>query len=189
MAKGNINKNITIPNILSVARIILVAPFIYFFLEDNYVAAAVILIFSGLSDMFDGMIARKLNQITALGKILDPIADKLTLVSILICFSFKFPVLIPVVALMLLKEILMLLGGAHLINRRITPPAACWYGKVSTSVFYATTVVIVALKAIWDYQNIALTVILMSITAILMLYALVRYTIIYLKLLKEQKNH
>ena len=72
------NQNWTIPNLLSVLRILVIAPFAYFFLNGQLLLAVLFLAFSGLSDMFDGMIARKFNQITELGKMLDPLADKLT---------------------------------------------------------------------------------------------------------------
>ena len=66
---------VTIPNLLTYLRFLLVAPFVYFFLKENYIMAAVTIGLSGLTDCFDGMLARKLNQVTSLGKILDPIAD------------------------------------------------------------------------------------------------------------------
>lgn len=111
-------ENLTVPNILSVLRILLIIPFVFFFLSKNYIAAAAMVIISGLSDMFDGMIARKFNQITALGKILDPIADKLTLVAVIICIGIIVPKIIPLVVILVVKDLLMLLGGAYLIQKR-----------------------------------------------------------------------
>ena len=59
---------VTVPNILTYMRLLLVAPFIYFFLKENYIAAAICVGVSGLTDCFDGMLARRLNQVTSLGK-------------------------------------------------------------------------------------------------------------------------
>ena len=87
--------NLTVPNILSVMRIILIFPFVISILNDNYIHAGIILILSVISDLLDGIIARKLNQITTLGKILDPMADKLTLMAVMICFGIKFPCIFP----------------------------------------------------------------------------------------------
>ncbi len=76
---------VTIPNIITYVRFVLIIPFVYFFLAEQYIYAAICIGLSGLSDCFDGMAARKLNQVTPLGKILDPIADKVTLFAVVIC--------------------------------------------------------------------------------------------------------
>lgn len=189
MNKGIIKKNITIPNILSLIRIILIGPFVNYFIKEDYLTAAIILALSGLSDMFDGMIARKFNQISELGAILDPIADKLTLIAIVICLLILFPILMPLVVLMLIKELAMLICGGDLLRRGITPPSANWYGKLSTVLFYVSTVIIVSLEAIWGYQSNILALVLMTITAIAMGYTLVRYAKLYFGLLKENKRN
>ena len=90
------NKNITIPNLLSVLRILLILPFVYFFMTGNVLLAGLMLALSGLSDLFDGMIARKFNQVTDLGKMLDPVADKLTQGTVAICLAIWEPVLLPI---------------------------------------------------------------------------------------------
>ena len=61
----------TIPNLISIIRILLIFPFVATFITDNYLASAVILVLSGISDMLDGLIARKFNQISEMGLILD----------------------------------------------------------------------------------------------------------------------
>ena len=99
----------TIPNLLSILRIILILPFSIYFLNDEYIMAAVMLILSGITDMFDGMIARKFDQITKLGAMLDPIADKLTLAVVVICVGMKFNVVMPLVVILVVKEVSMLL--------------------------------------------------------------------------------
>ena len=78
----------TIPNAISFTRILLITPFVAFFIKEMYVAAAITVGISGLSDLFDGMIARKFNQESELGKVLDPLADKLTLIAF-IFFNFS----------------------------------------------------------------------------------------------------
>lgn len=72
------NKNLTVPNAMSLFRILVIPFFAYFFLKDNLTAAVIALALSGLSDALDGFVARRFNQITELGKMLDPLADKLT---------------------------------------------------------------------------------------------------------------
>lgn len=183
--KINAKDLITIPNILTYIRIILIIPFIYFFLKENYIAAVICIGTSGLTDCFDGMIARKFNQVTALGKILDPIADKFTLLAVVICMVIYVPVVLPVLIILLLKDVIMLLGGMDLINKGITPPAAKWYGKLGTIVFYFSVFTIIFLRAVFSFENFALDISLLSITAVTMLFALYQYGKIYFHLIKE----
>ena len=70
-----ISKNLTIPNILSVFRILILVPFVFYVNNENYVAAGIVLVISGLTDLFDGFLARSLGQVTHLGEMLDPTAD------------------------------------------------------------------------------------------------------------------
>lgn len=180
------NQNWTIPNLLSVLRILVIAPFAYFFLNDQLLWAVVMLAFSGLSDLFDGMIARKFNQITELGKMLDPLADKLTQGTIAICLAVKHPLLIPILAIFVLKEFGMLIGGCILLKKKKRPCAAKWYGKVATFLFYISAVVIVMMQGVFHLYTTTATIIayvLLGITAAFMIYAMVRYFQIFLQLL------
>lgn len=176
---------VTVPNLITYLRFILIVPFAYFFLEEQYIYSAICIGLSGLSDCFDGLVARKLNQVTSLGKILDPIADKITLLVVVLCMVILVPVVLPVLIVLLLKDVLMLLGGTDLINKGITPPAAKWYGKVGTVVFYISVCIIVFLKAIFNYENFALDLTLLSVTALTMIFALYQYGKIYFQLIKE----
>lgn len=185
---NNFKENCNIPNLLSILRIIIIGPFVYYFLKDNYVMAAVMIAISGLSDMFDGYIARKFNQITKLGAMLDPVADKITLGSVVICMCIKIPVIMPIIIILLVKEILMLLAGLVLLKKHKTPPPAQWYGKVATIVFYISVAVIVFLKAIWGIENMVLTITLVCITVALMFFALIRYFILFLKILEGDSD-
>ena len=80
---------LTIPNLLSVIRILLIPVFAVLFLKDYVIAAVVVIILAELTDLFDGKIARKFNQVSALGKLLDPIADKLSQMAIVIVLIVK----------------------------------------------------------------------------------------------------
>lgn len=175
----------TVPNLITYVRFILIIPFAYFFLKEEYISSAICIGLSGLSDCFDGLAARKLNQVTSLGKILDPIADKVTLLVVVVCMVIFAPVVLPVLIILLLKDVLMLLGGTDLINKGITPPAAKWYGKVGTVVFYISVCIIVFLKAFLNYENFALDLTLLSVTALTMIFALYQYGKIYIQLIKE----
>lgn len=187
--KFKVSDLFTIPNILTYLRIILIIPFVYLFLSEKYIFSAICIAVSGLTDCFDGMIARRFNQVTSLGKILDPIADKATLFAVVICMVIYVPAVLPVLVVLLLKDIIMLLGGIDLINKGITPPAAKWYGKVGTIVFYFSVLLIVALKAFFKIENSIIDFSLLGITAVVMLYALFSYGKIYFQLIKEYRNN
>ena len=179
---------LTIPNLLSMLRIVLIAPFVAFFLQKNYIIAAIALIISGLSDALDGFIARTFNQVTDVGKVLDPIADKLTLISIMVCVTIFSPIVLPVMLVLILKDMGMLVGGSVLIKKGITPPAAKWYGKVSTFMFYISVCLIVFLKAAFNYDNSTLSLLMLSLTTLMMIFSLIKYFMIFLSLINENEN-
>lgn len=186
-----------VPNCMSFARIIIIPFFIYFFLTNNLIAAAALLVLSGLSDMFDGFFARKLNQITELGKILDPIADKLTLGAVVICMWVRYAdrqisVLSVCFAIMILKEFLMALGSIVLLAKGTKPGAAKWYGKVSTVFFYCTMILLVAFELFdvrFPYKDI-LVMTLVIISVALMIGAFFGYAVTAVRILKSlpEKN-
>ena len=142
----------TIPNIISFIRILLIPVFGVLFYQGELLWALLILALSGFTDFIDGKLARKLNQVSELGKMLDPIADKLTQATIAIVYFFTFRnaenetlnLFAWVFLLFILKELVMLVGGALMIAVGIRPGAAEIYGKAATLVFY---VVMVALMA------------------------------------------
>lgn len=183
----NLKEIKTIPNLLSLFRIVLIIPFVIFFLRGNYIAAAVFIIISGITDALDGFVARKFNQITDLGKMLDPLADKLTLISIMICIVILFPIVLPVVAILIIKDIVMMIGASVLLKSDIKPPAARWYGKIGTVMFYFSVALIVFLKAAFNYENPVLSLILLGVTAAMMIFALIEYFLIFIKL-KNSSN-
>ena len=179
---------VTVPNILTYLRFLLVAPFIFFFLNKNYIAAALCIGFSGLSDCLDGFLARKLDQVTSLGKILDPIADKVTLVSVAVCMVIYMPSLLPIMLVMIGKEFLMLLGGLILLIMKIPPPPARWYGKVATVIFYLSVCTIIFLKAAFNITNDMLITVTFIVTAAFMVFALVMYAALIVKQIKAEKQ-
>ena len=122
-----INQNLTVPNALSVLRILIIPFFAWYFRQDQLVAAVALLVLSGLSDCVDGFIARKLNQVTELGKMLDPLADKLTQGVVALCLAVKFPVIGPVLLVFIAKELVMLCGAVVLLKKQKCRPVV-WQG-------------------------------------------------------------
>ena len=139
---------VTVPNLITYVRFLLVPPFIYFFLNGNYIAAGIMIGLSGLSDCFDGFFARKFNQVTSLGKILDPIADKVTLISVAVCMVIYMPSILPIMLVLVFKEFLMLLGGFILMLNKMSPPPANIFGKIATLVFYVVICLIIFVNII-----------------------------------------
>ncbi len=143
----------TIPNLLSFIRILLIPVFAYLFYNDQKIAAVAVLAISGLSDTFDGQIARKFNQVSALGKILDPVADKLTQITIAVMLLIDFRNaennLIRafgwVFLVFLIKEAVMIIGGLVMLLMNIRPGAAEIWGKLATLIFYCGMTVIIAI--------------------------------------------
>ena len=134
----------TIPNVLSMLRIIAIPFFVYFFVTKKYLIAVLVIFISGLTDVFDGKIARKFNQISKLGKLLDPAADKLTQITVTVVYFREFnqsddkvfKIFSYVFLLFILKEFTMIVGSFILLSMDIVPQAAIIYGKVATATFY-----------------------------------------------------
>lgn len=181
------NDLLTVPNFLSVIRIILIWPFVVSVVRNEYVWAGIILAVSGLSDLFDGITARKFNQVTRLGKMLDPAADKLTLMAVMICVGMKFPKIYPFMILLISKEVIMLMASVFLLGRKKTPTSAKWFGKAATVVFYISVLVIIGLKAMFGIDNETVDITLMVITAVFMLYAMWRYFKIFVSMIKSDR--
>lgn len=190
--KGLFKGCLTIPNLLSLMRIIIIPFFAVLFYKGEIVAALILLFISGLSDFFDGKIARKFNQISALGKILDPVADKLTQITLAVMLYIEFRIAESsvmrafgwVFLVFLIKEAVMVVGGGVMLLLNLRPGAAEIYGKVSTFVFYGVMLLIigfgpeVGLMAKLDMNLIMpewLTIVLVIISAILTLVAFFSY--------------
>ncbi|MBQ7117588.1 MAG: CDP-alcohol phosphatidyltransferase family protein [Clostridia bacterium] len=141
---------VTIPNFLSLTRILITPVIAYLFISDMKIPAVIILAISALTDTFDGQIARKFNQVSALGKILDPVADKIQQITIAVILLIEFhnasdPFMKAfgyVFIVFLAKEAIMLIGGLVMLLFGIRPGAAEIYGKIATLCFYVGMVVI-----------------------------------------------
>ena len=174
------NKNLTVPNALSVLRILVVPFFAWRFLAGDLYTAAGLLVFSGLSDLFDGMIARKFDQVTELGKMLDPFADKLTQGVVLICLLVRFPHIGLLLALFIVKEAFAAVTGLWGIRRARVVKGAEWHGKLTTVAIY--TMILVHL--IWADIPPAVSTILVGVCMGIMLMSLVLYAIRNIKMIR-----
>ncbi len=138
---------LTIPNLLSLFRLVLIPVYVYIYLNAqktaDYVLAAGILAASCLTDLVDGKIARKFNMISNVGKILDPLADKVTQLALTICLSFRYPILNPVLALFVVKEGFQLIAVIVNLCKGKALPGALMAGKICTTVLFVSLIFLV----------------------------------------------
>ena len=127
---------INLPNLLTTLRLVLIPFYIFLFLNGNYISSGVIFIIAVSTDLLDGYIARKFNMETKLGKLLDPLADKLTVISILSVLIYVdfIPRFISII--LLSREIIIFLSSsiAYLFGRNFINPSQL--GKISIAVLY-----------------------------------------------------
>ena len=127
------NRIITIPNLLSAFRLVLIPVFLWTYcIREEYLVTAGLLLLSGLTDLADGFIARRFHMVSNLGKMLDPVADKLTQAAMLICLVTRFPMIVFPLALLAVKEASVGITNLLVIRKS---------GKVTTALLYLMIVV------------------------------------------------
>lgn len=180
-----------IPNILCYIRILLIPIFSYFLLTATpqatyrYYIAALVILLSGITDFFDGMIARKFNMITELGKAIDPIADKLTQFMIAVCLAIKVPYVLVLVAIVFVKEIFMGICCLILLRQNKKLDGAKWFGKASTFVFYAAMFLIIAFPNMSELFR----AVLIMITSAFTLMSFCMYVPVFYRMGKNSENN
>lgn len=169
----------TIPNLLSLFRLALIPLYVVIYLNarsntDYYLAAAILAV-SCLTDLIDGQIARRFNMISTVGKVLDPLADKVTQFTMVICLSIKYPILWFLVILIFIKEIFQLTAGLLRLRKGKMLKGAQITGKVCTTVLFISLILLVMLPDISYSAVQAITV----IDSIFLLIAFADYAIVY----------
>lgn len=176
------NRIVTIPNLLSLFRICLIPIIVcLYFVEQCYFAAGCVLLLSGATDIVDGFIARKFNMISNLGKVLDPIADKLTQAVMLVCLTVRFPQMLFPLALMICKELAMLITGTWVIRRTGFVPGAVWHGKIATVLLYAMMV----LHIFWPEIPASMSTVLVAASTLMIGLSFALYLIRNIRLLRR----
>ncbi len=133
----------TIPNLISLIRLLLIPVILWAFLKkQDRTLTIVLLAVSAVSDILDGQIARKFHMVSDLGKALDPIADKLTQLSMVICLSAVYPLMRLLLVLCVVRELCMGIFGLLVIRKNNAVHSANWYGKLSTVVLHGTVIVL-----------------------------------------------
>lgn len=163
---------LTVPNLLSFFRLCLIPVFMWLYcVERNYVWTGIMLILSGVTDTVDGFVARHFNMTSDLGKILDPIADKLTQAAMLFCLLTRFPLMIAPLGLMVFKEFFMGVSGYLVIRRTGKVFGADWHGKVNTWLLYAMMI----LHVFWYNIPKSVSGVMIALCVVMMLISLVLY--------------
>lgn len=129
-----------IPNQITIARFFFIPAFFFVFFSDSAYAneyAFLVLFLAGVSDVLDGYIARRSGQVTELGKLLDPLADKLMMAAVVISFTIDHRIPLIAASLFLFRESVMILFSAYYQFSKKSPiQNANWLGKLTTCLFY-----------------------------------------------------
>ena len=141
-----------VPNALTILRFLLIPVIVISCVQGNYILAIVFLTISGITDILDGTIARKYNLISDFGKLMDPLADKATQISLLTTLFIKGAIPIWILAIVVLKEFCMVSGASFLYGKELVVSSK-WYGKLATVLFYVAMVISLLLEQIGNNQN------------------------------------
>ncbi len=179
--KGWKKEILTIPNLLSLFRLILIPVYVTIYLNareiTDYFLAAAILAVSCLTDLIDGKIARHFNMISNLGKILDPLADKATQFTLIICLASKHNILWYLVGLFVIKESFQLIAGGMNLRKGKMLKGALITGKICTTILFISLILMVLIP---DMSNFVVTMITV-IDLIFMIIAFADYIMAYYK--------
>lgn len=175
----------SIPNMMGYFRILLLPFIVWRFLEEDYITAAVLIAVSGLTDLLDGKVARKFNMVTELGKMLDPVADKLTLGTLILCLAVNHELIRYVAVLYVIKEGFMGIMGLLLLAKKGKKlDGAMWFGKVCTAVSYGVMLLIFLFPDMPEKPAIALILLCASVMA----FTLGSYIPVFIRMWKEEKQ-
>lgn len=170
---------LTIPNLLSLFRLVLIPVYVYIYLnaerDSEYMLAGIIMAVSCITDMVDGKIARHFNMISHVGKVLDPLADKFTQLALILCLSAKYPILYPVLALFLAKEIFQLIVFIVHIRKGQALDGALMAGKICTTVMFVSLIALV----LFPHMNEIAVDIIVLVDAAFLLNSFICYVLAY----------
>ena len=165
----------TIPNFITIIRILLTPVIIIYLINDAYFLALILFILAGLSDAADGLIARLFDQKSKLGAFLDPLADKVAIDTITVSLVLVKGLPIWVAAAILGRDLLIVLGGLTLLSRDARVPSSNVWGK-GASIAMSGLLLSYAMDAYWLHLP------LLILTATLLCISFVSYSIGYVRL-------
>lgn len=175
---------LTIPNALSFFRLLLVPLIVTVYRRyENYTLAVVLIALSGLTDTADGYIARRFDMVSDFGKVLDPVADKLTQAAMIYCLASRYPLMWWLIGLFAAKEVLQAALGFITLKKQDVINSAKWFGKLSTGTLYAVMLTLILFPRLPEAAVEAL----IALCAAVLLLSLILYSCFYGKLLLGER--
>ena len=171
-----------LPNILTIIRFIIVPFMAYFLINENFTIAILLYVLASATDVLDGFIARKFNQITDLGKFLDPLADKLLQFSALVGLWIVNLIPLWIVIIFFIKEISMGLGAIKLLKKHVTIQSK-WFGKLSTIFFFLAIIASMLSSKITILANYIIPLFILALMSLL--FAFIMYLSSYIQETKK----
>ena len=136
------SKIITVPNLLSLFRLLLIPVIVWLYtVKHDPLWTCIVLILSGVTDVVDGIIARKCHMVSDFGKAFDPVADKLTQITMLLCLVTRFTWMLLPLCVMVVKETTAGILGLVVIRRTGKVEGAAWHGKATTVSLYSMMII------------------------------------------------
>ena len=181
-------KKENIPNILTIIRFILI-PFIFIsVVSKHYFTGLIIFTISAITDVLDGYIARKYNYITDIGKLIDPLTDKLTQISLLLALSILGILPWWIFAVVFIKECVMVISASVLYSKKDVVVYSKWYGKLATVLFYLAIVVSLIINQFHISVPFRIDLYLYYLAIIATIFSLIMYGIKFKNKPKEENT-
>lgn len=172
---------LTVPNVLSIFRISLIPVFVACYSQGWVAATALLLGLSGLTDVVDGWYARRFRAVSDVGKVLDPIADKLTQAAMLVMLSARHPKMLLPLALLVMKELTAAAMGYLVIRHTGAVPSAVWHGKLTTVLLYAMLIT----HAVWEDIPSAASNTMLAACLAMMFYSMGSYAFANIRRIRQ----
>ena len=177
------NKILTIPNVLSFFRLCLIPIIVWLYIsKEDYFWTLMALLLSGLTDVVDGIIARKCNMISDFGKAFDPIADKLTQVAMLCCLVVRFNYMLIPLGMLVIKEVVTGITALISIKKTEQVEGAVWHGKLTTVVLY----LMMAVHLVWFNIPTTVSLIMVGVCIGIMIMSFIMYSVRNIKAIKNK---
>lgn len=177
-----------LPNILCYLRLLLIPLFMILYIKaetkDQYYFAGFVVLLASFTDFLDGFIARKFNMITEFGKLLDPLADKLMQAALILVLILEIDYMYLLALVFIIKELIMTIAAYVFVKKGKKLDGSKWFGKVSTTIFYVTMLILIVLPSL----NKSVTSLLMIICGLFLTLSFVLYGREYYIMYKELKE-
>ena len=175
------NKILTVPNVLSFFRLCLIPIIVWLYIsKEDYFWTLMVLLLSGLTDVVDGIIARKCNMISDFGKAFDPIADKLTQAAMLCCLVVRFNYMLIPLGMLVIKEVVTGITALISIKKTEQVEGAVWHGKLTTVVLY----LMMAAHLVWFNIPTTVSLIMVGVCIGIMIMSFIMYSVRNIKAIK-----